>query len=106
MLCIWCEQLGVVYYELLKPSETITGDLSRKQLMRLSRTLKDKRSQYNERHDEVILQNDTTRPHFTKSVKTYLEMMKWEPHFLLHPPYSPDIAPCNYHLFRLMTRPG
>jgi len=26
MLCIWWDQLGVVYYELLKPSETITGD--------------------------------------------------------------------------------
>ena len=25
MLCIWWDQLGVVYYELLKPNETITG---------------------------------------------------------------------------------
>ena len=29
------DQLGVVYYELLKPSETITGDRYRTQLMRL-----------------------------------------------------------------------
>ena len=36
MLCIWWDQLGVVYYELLKPSETITGDRHRKQFMRLS----------------------------------------------------------------------
>jgi len=50
--------LGVVYYELLKPSETITVDLYRKQLMRLRRALKDKRPQYNERHDKVILQHD------------------------------------------------
>jgi len=27
MLCIWWDQLGVVYYELLKPNETITGAL-------------------------------------------------------------------------------
>ena len=26
MLRIWWDQLGVVYYKLLKPSETITGD--------------------------------------------------------------------------------
>jgi len=45
MLCTWWDQLGVVYYELLKPSETITGDLYRKQLMRLSQVLKDKRPQ-------------------------------------------------------------
>ena len=36
MLCIWWDQLGVVYYELLKPNE-ITGALYRTQLMRLSR---------------------------------------------------------------------
>lgn len=41
MLCIWWDQLGVVYYELLKPSETITGALYRTQLMRLSRALKE-----------------------------------------------------------------
>jgi len=29
MLCIWWDQLGVVYYELLKPNETITGALYR-----------------------------------------------------------------------------
>jgi len=74
MLYIWWDQLGVVYYELLKPTETITGD--RTQLMRLSRALKDKRPQYNERHDKVILQHDNTRPHVVKVVKTYLETLK------------------------------
>jgi len=90
MLCIWWDQLGVVYYKLLKPSERITGDLYRKQLMRFSRELKDKRPQYNERHDKVILQQNT-----------YLETLKWE--VLHHPPYSPDIAPSNYHLFWSMA---
>ena len=70
MLCIWWDQFGVVYYELLKPTETITGDRYRTQLMRLSRTLKDKRPQY-ERHDKVILQHDNARPHVAKVVKTW-----------------------------------
>jgi len=47
-------------------------------LMRLSRALKDKRPQYNERHDKVILQHDNARPHVAKVVKTYLETLKWE----------------------------
>ncbi|GFU40774.1 mariner Mos1 transposase [Trichonephila clavipes] len=76
MLIIWWDQLGVVYYELLKPTETITGDRYRTQLMRLSRALKDKRPQYNERHDKVILQHDNARPHVAKVVKTNLEMLK------------------------------
>ncbi|GFX95052.1 mariner Mos1 transposase [Trichonephila clavipes] len=66
MLSIWWDQLGVVYYELLKPTETITGNLYRTQLMRLSRALKDKRPQY-ERHDKVILQHDNAQPHVEKN---------------------------------------
>jgi len=101
MLCIWWDQLGVIYYELLKPSQTITGDLYRTQLMRLSRALKEKRPQYFERHDKVILQHDNARPHVAKVVKKYLETLKWE--VLSHPPYSPDVAPSDYHLFRSMA---
>jgi len=51
MLCIWWDQLGVVYYELLKPNEIIIGALYRTQLMRLSRALKEKRAYYYSRHD-------------------------------------------------------
>ena len=97
MLCIWWDQLGVVYYELLKPSETITGDGYRTQLMRLSQALKEKQSQYQEKHDKVILQHNNARTHIARPVKTYLETLKWE--ILPHPPYSPDISPSEYHLF-------
>ncbi|GBP63531.1 STAM-binding protein-like A [Eumeta japonica] len=36
-----------------------------------------------------------------KVVKTYLETLKWE--VLPHLPYSPVVAPSDYHLFRSMT---
>jgi len=77
-LCIWWDQLGVVYYELLKPNETITGDHYRLQLMRLNQALKEKRPLYEQRHDKMILQHDNTRPHVAQPVKIYLEMLKWE----------------------------
>jgi len=101
MLCIWWDQLGVVYYELLNPSETITGNLYRTQLMRLSRALKEKRPQYYSRHDKIILLHDNARPHVAVPVKNYLKTLDWE--VLPHPPYSPDIAPSDYHLFRSMA---
>ncbi|CAH2108047.1 unnamed protein product [Euphydryas editha] len=101
MLCIWWDQLGVVYYELLNPSETITGTLYRTQLMRLSRALKEKRPQYYSRHDKIILLHDNARPHVAVPVKNYLKTLDWE--VLPHPPYSPDIAPSDYHLFRSMA---
>ncbi|GBP97031.1 Mariner Mos1 transposase [Eumeta japonica] len=36
-----------------------------------------------------------------KQVKTSLGTLKWD--VLPHPPYSPDIAPSDYHLFRSMA---
>ncbi|KAG5318543.1 MOS1T transposase, partial [Pseudoatta argentina] len=39
--------------------------------------------------------------HVAKPVKTYLETLKWE--VLPHPPYSPDVAPSDFHLFRSMA---
>ena len=101
MLCICWDHLGVVYYELLKSRETITGDWYRTQLMRLSLALNDERSQYQERHDKVILQHDNARPHAVEPAKTYLETLKWE--VSPNPLYSLDVAPSDKHLFRSMA---
>lgn len=60
MFCIWQHQLGVSFYEVLKPTEPITDDHYQTQLMRLSRELKDKRPQYSEKHYKVILHHDNT----------------------------------------------
>ena len=101
MLGIWWEQLGAMYYKLSKPSETITGYRYRTHLMRLSRALQKKLTQYQERHDKVILQHDNAWPYFARLAKTYLETPKWE--VLPHSPYSPDVAPSDYYLFRSMA---
>ena len=85
LLCIWRDQQGVIYYELLRPNETVTGDRHRVQLMRLSRALKEKRRLYEQRHEKVILLNDNALLHVAKPVKTYLETIKWE--VLPHPPF-------------------
>ncbi|UYV81406.1 hypothetical protein LAZ67_20001096 [Cordylochernes scorpioides] len=101
MLCIWWDQLGVINYELLQPNETITGERYQQQLMRLCRALKIKRPLYAKRYDKVIYQHDNTRPRVAKVVKETLEALQWD--VLPHPPYSPDIAPSDYHMFRSMT---
>lgn len=97
MLCIWWDQKGVVYYELLQPGDSITGDRYKLQLIRLSRALREKRPKYEQRHDKVILLHDNARLHVAKVVKKYLETLKWD--ILPHPPYSLDIAPSDYWLF-------
>ncbi|GJQ74610.1 hypothetical protein Trydic_g21466 [Trypoxylus dichotomus] len=95
----WWDQVDVIYYELLKPNETITEQRYRLQLLRLSRALRGKRPQYEQRHERVILQHDkhNAQPYVAKPIQTYLVTLKWE--VLPNPPYSPDIAPSDYHLF-------
>ena len=73
VFCIWRDQFGVVYYELFKPSETIIGGTYQTQLMRFSRVLREKRPQYQERHDIAFLQHDDDRLHVARPVTTYLK---------------------------------
>ena len=101
MFCIWWDQKDLVYYELLKPGDSITGDRYRLQLIRLSRALREKRPEYEQRHDKIIL-HDNARPHVAKVVKKYLETLKWD--VLPYTPYSQDIAPSDYWLFRKMQQ--
>lgn len=101
MLCIWWDQKGVIWYELLKPCQTITADHYLHQLKQLHENLSERRPEWGQRHDKVILQHDNARPHVARIVKDYLEEVKWE--VLNHPPYSPDLAPSDFHLFRSMA---
>ena len=94
LLCIWWDQQGVIYCELLTTNYRL-------KLRRLSRSLKEKRPLYAPRHDNVILLHDNVRPHVAKPLKTFLKTLEWE--VLPHPLYSPDIAPSDFHPFRSMA---
>ena len=80
------EDADVIYYELLKPNETITGKRYRTLLIRLSRGLREKWQQCEQRNEKVILQHENARPYVAKPVTTYLETLKWE--LLPYSPYS------------------
>lgn len=97
MLCIWWDKRGPVHYELLPKGETITADVYCAQLSRLSQKIMDTRPVIGNRKG-VILQHDNARPHVAMTVRQKLVQLGWE--VLPHPPYSPDIAPSDYHLFR------
>jgi hypothetical protein len=42
MLCVWWDQKGIIYYELLKPKQTVNANLYSLQLTRLSEALQKK----------------------------------------------------------------
>ena len=60
MLCIWWDMKGVLYYELLKPGQTVTAELYRQQLVKVNKKIEEK------------LLHDNVRPHVDKSVKDTL----------------------------------
>ena len=45
----------------------------------------------------VILLHDNARPHTANTITVLLQKFKWE--VLGHPPYSPDLSPCDYAIF-------
>lgn len=97
MLCVWWDLQGVIYFELLDPNTTITSEVYCYQLMQVQEALMSKRPSLVNRKG-VILLHDNARPHVAKMTKQKIEDLEWE--VLPHPPYSPDLAPTDYHLFR------
>ena len=45
----------------------------------------------------VILLHGNARPHVAQTIQDLLGCMKWA--VLQHPPYSPDLSPCDYRVF-------
>lgn len=100
MLCIWWCPKGVVFWELLPDGQSINGELYVRQLTKVNAALTDKWPALVNR-SKVIYQHDNARPHIAKVVKEKLTDLKWE--VIPHPPYSPDLAPSDYHLFLSMS---
>lgn len=97
MLCCWWDCQGLLYYELLKYGETVNSERYCEQLVKLSDALKLKRP-YLVNRKGVIFHQDNARPHVSIMTQQKLNELGWE--ILTHPPYSPDIAPSDYYLFR------
>ena len=96
-LCIWWDATGVLYFELPPEGESVTSAKYCEQLEALSKALAKKRPTLLNRHG-VILQHDNARPHTADNTRQKVEDSGWE--VLPHPPYSPDLSPSDFHLFR------
>ena len=90
MLCVWWDQKGIIYYELLEPKQTVNANLYSQHLMRLKQALVTKRHLGAKGKCKVILLHYNARPHFAKTTRKTIETLDWE--VLSHPAYSPDLT--------------
>ena len=94
MLSVWWDHLGVIYWELLPRNATINSEVYMRQLDDLRKEIRRKRPG----RTTVDLLHDNARPHVSKVTREKLQKFHWT--VIPHPPYSPDTAPSDFHLFR------
>ena len=91
----------MIYYELLKPGETVNIVRYRQQMIDLNQASREKRPEYQRRQHKVILLHDNAPSHTAKPVKETIKAFSWE--IPSHAAYSPDLALSDYYLFASMT---
>jgi histone-lysine N-methyltransferase SETMAR len=94
MLSVWWDVNGIIHWEILPNGCIINADLYCQQLDRFAQKLKGKQ-------DRIYYLHDNARPHVARSTCEKLLKLGWIT--ILHLPYSPDLAPTDYHLFRSLS---
>ncbi|KAG6798339.1 Ammar1 transposase [Apis mellifera caucasica] len=97
LLSVWWDYKGIVYFELLPPNRTINSVVYIEQLTKLNNAVEEKRLELTNRKG-VVFHHDNARPHISLVTRQKLLELGWD--VLPHPPYSPDLAPSDYFLFR------
>lgn len=97
MITVWWSMAGVVHYSFLEPGETITADKYCSELEQMHQKLSIQQPSLVNRKG-ILLLHDNARPHVSK--KTLQKLSELNIEVLKHPPYSPDLAPTDFHLFK------
>ena len=95
MVSVWWSSAGIINHSFLKPGSIITVSVYCKQLQEMMDQLKSKQPKL---VNHPILLQDIARPHTAKMTRQKLHSLGIET--IRHPPYSPDLSPTNYYLFR------
>ena len=92
-------RLGVLYHDLLRENQTINSNNYCSQLDQMKAALDEKHPELVNRK-RITFHQDNTRPHVSLMTRQKLLQLGWE--VLIHPPYSPDIAPSDLGLSKIL----
>jgi hypothetical protein len=100
MTAVFWDSKGIIHLDFLTGQETINAQY-------YSTLLNEKVkpvicSKRRKRQNSVFFLQDNARPHTVTLTMATLLKLKWD--VLPHPPYSPDLAPRDYHFFGPMKR--
>lgn len=99
MLSVWWDYKGILHLEFLPNNQTINSNVYIQQLTKLSDAIQAKRPEA-ANHKGVVFHHDNAKPHTCLVTRQKLLDLGWD--VLSHPTYSPDLAPSDYHLFRII----
>lgn len=95
MCTVFWDRKGLLLVDFLPRGETINSERYCGTLQKLRRAIQNKRRGMLSKG--IILLHDNARPHAANRTQALIRSFGWEQ--LDHPPYSPDLAPSDYHLF-------
>lgn len=99
MVTVWWTAAGIIHYYFLERGKTITAIQYSNELNTVHQKLSEKYPALVNRKGPILLQ-DNAKPHIAKITLEKLKELGYE--ILPHPPYSPDLAPTDYHFFKHM----
>lgn len=95
MATVFWDRKGILLIDFLPRGTTINAERYCETLAKLRRAIQNRRRGL--LSSGVVLLHDNARPHVAARTQAQLDNFHWE--ILDHPPYSPDLAPSDFHLF-------
>lgn len=96
MATIFWDSEGVVLVDFLCKGQTMNGDYYAVLMLKLDNALKEKRA-HKLLSGNLLLLHDNATVHKCHTVRSVISQCCFTE--LIHPPYSPDLAPSDYYLF-------
>ena len=95
MVIVFWDSVGVILVDFMSKGATINSDVYIDTSKKLKARIRRVRPALE--MSKVLLQHDNARHHTSLKIREVISSFGWTT--ISHPPYSPDLAPSDFHLF-------